>query len=1825
MVFANGGGDARAVDVFWDGGVSDDWSDPGNWNTATVPGTGDNAVVDNGLVSRITTDVSAVPGAIDNLFIDNASELEVATGGALNVLNRTVVGSRVDTSGTLTLSGGTLDVGGEVAIGENGGFGTVNQTAGDFNFATGAALNAGFSLGGTGTGVYNMQGGTLSQVGGDPDSPLSWNYIGRDADGNGTLNLSDGTISFGALTALGGANGATGTVNQTGGTFEVRDRQLVLGDDGTGIQSGVYDMSGGTLRVGDDLSVANGRNSSGMLTISGTAAVEVGDIFRIGQGDPDGSPADGVVVQTGGTVDVITAALVGVQPGATGLYDISGGTIATNQAFYVGALAGGQGTLNLSGTGDVTANEQMAIGIGPGSAGVVNQTGGVLRVVNPSPDVDSVIWVGTELPGSDVGADGEYNLSGGSAIVDGFLSVGEAANTSGRFNVSDTGDLTVGVALQVGGQSDVDDTSPGFRAPNTGHFNQTGGSVNVLGQLQIGVGETSTGVYEQTAGDLTVGGIVFMGILENSTLPGGEVDEADGTLNISGGTTHFVGELFLPDDVRVSAVIGFEGVGTINQDGGTFSVDGQFVMGAQILAGGPTGDGTYNMTSGTSTFGADAPVFLGATGTGLIHQTGGSIEMNSNLQIGNDPGSAGTYDMSDGTLVVNGATFLALDSADSGGGNVVKSTGDFNMSDGQAEFNESIFVGVNGDASFNQTGGVLFTRSASGDDFIVGLDRLSDAELNISGGEAFVDGRILVGVLDSQNARLVISGDALLSTGGDVFIGDDLDDFTDPNDVVDNNGFVLHSGGTFEVGLDLILGKAFFDDGNIQAQSNGVYNLSGGSLTVSGATVLGSEGFGLFTQTGGEHEVFDMPIAINATSSGTYQLQGGVLNMLGGAITIGNGQPAADDFFEFTGGVLRDAGVIDFSLVNAGGAIEPGASAGLTLVNGDYTVTSPDAAYNVEIGGLFAEFDYDVLDVLDTATLDGILNVTLIDGFEPVLGDTFDVLLAGVEVVGTFATENFPSFNGLTFHTNYFSNLVQLEVIEDLGPMCIAGDTSDCDGVVNIDDLNAVRNLFGTGDGSNSNGIPGDTFPFDGFVNIDDLNSVRNNFGTMAPAPVPEPGTLRLILLAVIGCLLAGVRLRSAGRWHGALVLLALACSASTGQAANIFWEGGVSDQWDNADNWIGALLPGTGDNAIIGNAAISQVSMDVSSGPGPVDNVFINGNSQVDVVAGGFLQVGRRMSVGNLVGTSGTLNIEDGGIEVGAGIDVGENAGSGTANQAGGDVLFATAPGVVAGLRVGASSTGTYIMTGGTLSQFDAPGGNPFSRNYIGLARGVAGIFNLFDGVVTFVAPTIVGGTSGASGVVHQSGGLFEVAGGSSLILGDDGETADGQYNLSGGDLLVEFNSIVADVGIGQFHQTGGTHTTTNLTLAVTSTAQGLYELDDGVMDASAGALTIGIEGTAIVRQAGGELHAMDIDMAALDGANGSYGFSGGTLNVANAITVGLGGIGVFDQGGGQVNTTDVALGLDRADPAVDTGDGTYQLSAGSLNSTGTALVGGSGRGFFVHNGGDHMTTGMVIADNATSQGTYQLSGGVLDLGGGDITAGDGAPAATDFFDFSGGVLRNVGSIGFSLTNSGGAIQPGASAGTTVIDGDFTFTSAAAAYDAEIGGLIAGAEYDQIDVIGAATLDGILNVSLIDAFSPVLGDVFTILTADSLSGGFAEVNVPVLDSTLDWQINYLADAVELEIISVGALSACGAGDTSPCDGLVNLDDLNLVRNHFGAAGEPGLPGDTFPFDGLVNIDDLNAVRNLFGAAPAAVPEPATLAMALIGLLCCACRRRMLK
>ena len=95
--------------------------------------------------------------------------------------------------------------------------------------------------------------------------------------------------------------------------------------------------------------------------------------------------------------------------------------------------------------------------------------------------------------------------------------------------------------------------------------------------------------------------------------------------------------------------------------------------------------------------------------------------------------------------------------------------------------------------------------------------------------------------------------------------------------------------------------------------------------------------------------------------------------------------------------------------------------------------------------------------------------------------------------------------------------------------------------------------------------------------------------------------------------------------------------------------------------------------------------------------------------------------------------------------------------------------------------------------------------------------------------------------------------------------------------------------------------------------------------------------------------------------------------------------------------------------------------------------------------------------------------------------------------------------------------------------------------------------------------------------------------------------------------------------------AAPGAGLDHPgdanLDGEVDVLDLTAVANHFAAGDATWFEGD-FNSDGAVDVLDLAAVANHFGwtagaaAGAAAVPEPASAALLLLGGAALAWRKR---
>jgi hypothetical protein len=250
------------------------------------------------------------------------------------------------------------------------------------------------------------------------------------------------------------------------------------------------------------------------------------------------------------------------------------------------------------------------------------------------------------------------------------------------------------------------------------------------------------------------------------------------------------------------------------------------------------------------------------------------------------------------------------------------------------------------------------------------------------------------------------------------------------------------------------------------------------------------------------------------------------------------------------------------------------------------------------------------------------------------------------------------------------------------------------------------------------------------------------------------------------------------------------------------------------------------------------------------------------------------------------------------------------------------------------------------------------------------------------------------------------------------------------------------------------------------------------------------------------------------------------------------------------------------------------------------------------INNGVRLTTFGETLIEEG---GRIQLSGGWLD---------------TQFVNIDGGVLAGAGTV-FAGTgpvkspvrNLSGRIEPGDPIGQLTIDGDLS-NQAAATLAFDLAGTTAITQYDRIAVGRSAFLAGTLEVDLANAFTPSVGNNFTLLTAgDGIVGQFDNLLLP---AGFLWSVTYNATNIVLSVTGIGL-----AGDYNG-SGTVDAADYTLWRNSLGAVGG-ALPADGNG-NGSIDAGDYLVWRNNFGqsigtgagAGSATIPEPSTLMLLLL-------------
>jgi len=209
----------------------------------------------------------------------------------------------------------------------------------------------------------------------------------------------------------------------------------------------------------------------------------------------------------------------------------------------------------------------------------------------------------------------------------------------------------------------------------------------------------------------------------------------------------------------------------------------------------------------------------------------------------------------------------------------------------------------------------------------------------------------------------------------------------------------------------------------------------------------------------------------------------------------------------------------------------------------------------------------------------------------------------------------------------------------------------------------------------------------------------------------------------------------------------------------------------------------------------------------------------------------------------------------------------------------------------------------------------------------------------------------------------------------------------------------------------------------------------------------------------------------------------------------------------------------------------GSFSVTAGqSFTSAGTftnqgAITVGKGSTFTVGSGGSYLQT----EGKTTVNGKVTLSSTEEKT---DEADSDSAPAAANIRIAKGTLFGNGGTVAAHVYSSGTVIPADSltATGKLAITGAYTQT-AAGALDANIAGASSG-QFNVLNVTGAATIGGTLNIGLLDKFVPAVGDTFEILTAKKVTGTFATVNGTKINDSEHFTVTYNPDNVTLSVVS---------------------------------------------------------------------------------------------
>lgn len=965
--------------------------------------------------------------------------------------------------------------------------------------------------------------------------------------------------------------------------------------------------------------------------------------------------------------------------------------------------------------------------------------------------------------------------------------------------------------------------------------------------------------------------------------------------NLRGKQYQVTGNAFTPGNLRVTnagAAGAYNVQGTLYV--GDLEAWGSYGRNVQVDSGGRVQAGTISLTSFSGVGGESFDVFDGEVSANTLYIGPGNSSGSTQFNLHSSSSSATFQDVAVGnfTHTAAGAELNVIDgNLDISGNIYLRNNAKLQIASGNEVSIGGVYVGGTGrtDNHINLYNGSIL-KANSGVAFASGWsmtleNAILDAGTTTNTGSGTVSG---YGVLIGNSAGLTVAspngavdtsydmnigsrradifsngpatlrGDVSLSTGGLLnsaqivhLIGSEYtqnggttnigNQFQIDNSVMYLNGGLVDTSGGIRVGMSNGSSSLLQTGGDITGSSgahviigaggDGVYNISGGTLTTKGAGYLvvgdnGTSSTGTVTQSGGSINTREVVLSNGVNTGATYNLSDGTINILdSGQVIVGNHNDAT---FHQTGGVIN---------------------AQTGTVNIGHSLGSDGSHFQLDGGtvnaGMLRVGNFSDATMTQTA---GDVNI----GTEAIVGHE----------AGSNSTY---TISGGTFDTGTDSGAVDPDL--EVG-YSGTGTFNQSGGVVTVaDELVIGHNSTGNGKVNLSGGT----------LNVSKDAGTGVYVGFRGTGELAVSGTGQLSTQSVVS---VGTDVGSIGtvtQTGGSISAHQVILADAAGAQATYSMQGGTLNTASHlyvGESDMATYTQTGGDVTVGGQFRVNHGSMaTINNGTlHSVDSLRIGTSGGLSSMTqnGGLVKTDEYFAIGS--GGNGTYTITGGTLEakaVSRGLYVGTEAGAtGSMNQSGGHVDVGD---LVVGN--GSAQSGEYMLSNGRID----------ARDRIVVGNHVVGTFTQTGGRVDSLNATIiVGNTAGADGSHYQvDGGLTETSG---LWVGNYGDatftqtggyvdasgvviareaTSTASYSLEGGRLWSSGTVSFGD-GVGSFELDGGI-------------------LDVNTLDATGGSFTF-TSGTLQADQILGMNLAMSDGLLDVGTLNGDLSMSGGILAPGNS-----------------------------------------------------------------------------------------------------------------------------------------------------------------------------------------------------------------------------------------------------------------------------------------------------------------------------------------------------